>query len=83
VPKVEILVSKAGPAGIPVAEVLVDPSAPMAAVAATIQKNITRNADLLKRLGLKGCGACISGMDINIRHRFDEVIQVELEKAAG
>lgn len=78
--RVEIMVSKQGPAGRPVASVLVDPSVSLSSVGATIQKNLTRNADLLKRLGLKACPACISGFDLDIRHRFEEVMQVELEK---
>jgi hypothetical protein len=80
---VEIMVNKNGPAGRPVATIVVDPSASLAAVGGTIQKHVTRNADLLKRLGLKACGTCISGFDLDIRHRFEEVMRVELEKVAG
>jgi hypothetical protein len=78
--KVEIMVSKSGPAGRPIATVFIDPSASLGSVGATIEKNLTRNVDLLKRLGLKACPGCISGFDFDIRHRFEEVLQVELEK---
>ena len=81
--KVDIMVSKGGPDGRPIAAVFVDSTASLSAVGATIQKNLTRNADLLKRLGLKACPACISGFDFDIRHRFEEVMQVELEKVVG
>jgi hypothetical protein len=81
--KVEIMISKSGPEGRPVAMVFIDAGASLAAAGATIQKNVTRNADLLKRLGLKACGACISGLDFDIRHRFEEVMQVELERVGG
>jgi hypothetical protein len=81
--KVDIMVSKSGPAGRPVAAIFVDPAASLPAVNATIQKNLTRNVDLLKRLGLKACPACISGFDFDVRHRFEEVIQVDLEKVSG
>jgi len=81
--KVDILVSKVGPLGRPIATVYIDAAAPLSAAGATIQKNVTRNADLLKRLGLKACPACISGFDFDIRHRFEEVMQVDLEKAVG
>ena len=81
--KVEIMVSKSGPAGRPIASIFVDPAASLPAVNATIQKNLTRNVDLLKRLGLKACPACISGFDFDVRHRFEEVIQVDLEKVGG
>jgi hypothetical protein len=79
--KVEIMVTKGDAAARPVATVFVDPAAPIGAVGATIQKSLTRNVDLLKRLGLKACPACISGFDFDIRQRFEEVIQVDLEKA--
>ena len=78
--KVEIMVSKAGPLGRPIATIFVDPAASLSSVSATIQKNLTRNADLLKRLGLKACPGCFSGFDFDIRHRFEEVMRVELEK---
>lgn len=81
--KVEIMINKAGPSGRPHATVYVDAATPLASAGATIQKNVTRNADLLKRLGLKACGACISGLDFDIRQRFEEVMQVDLEKAGG
>jgi len=81
--KVDIMVSKAGPAGRPIATVFIDSAASLGSAGATIQKNVTRNADLLKRLGLKACPACISGFDFDIRHRFEEVMQVDLEKAVG
>jgi hypothetical protein len=80
--KMDILISKAGPAGKPIATIYVDAAAPMSSVGATIQKNLTRNAALLKRLGLKACPGCISGFDFDIRHRFEEVMQVDLEKIA-
>jgi len=79
--KVEIMVSKSGSAGRPTAVVFADPAASLSAVNATVQKHLTRNADLLKRLGLKACPACISGIDFDIRHRFEEVMQVDLERA--
>ena len=81
--KVDIMVSKTGPAGRPVATIYTDPSASLAAVGATIQKNLTRNADLLRKLGLKACQGCISGFDLDIRHRFEDVMRVDLERAGG
>jgi len=70
--------TKAGPNGRPVVEVgVVGSSANLAGVAGALTKNITRNADILKKLGLKACPACISGADIWIRHRFDDVIQAK------
>jgi len=81
--KVDIMVSKAGPAGRPIATVFIDPAASLGAVGATLQKNVTRNVDLLRKLGLKACPGCVSGFDFDIRHRFEEVMQVEIEKVGG
>lgn len=67
--------SKAGPNGRPVIEVGVVGTADLGRVAGALTGNITRNVDILKKLGLKACPACISGADIWIRHRFDDVIQ--------
>jgi hypothetical protein len=77
---VEIFVSRQGAAGRPTATVFVDSAASLGAVGGTVQKYVTRNADLLKKLGLKACGACISGFDLDIRHKFEEVMRVELER---
>jgi hypothetical protein len=81
--KVGIVVSKAGPAGRPTATVFIDSPASLSAVGATIQKNVTRNTNLLNRLGLKACLACISGFDFNVVHGFEEIMSVELEKVGG
>jgi len=78
--KVSIGINKSGPNGRPVAQIMLDPGVSLASVSATIQKNITRNNDLLKKLGLKACPGCISGFDFDIRHRFEEVMQVDLER---
>ena len=46
-------------------------------------QKVTRDKDLLKKLGLKACGACKSGLDFDIRERFDWVIQVDLREIGG
>jgi hypothetical protein len=81
--KVDIMVNKAGPGGRPIATVYIDAGTSLASASASIQKNVTRNADLLKRLGLKACPGCVSGFDFDIRHRFEEVMHVDLEKVGG
>lgn len=65
---------KAGPNGRPAVEVAIVGSGTLEGLSGALTKNITRNVDILKKLGLKACPACISGMDIWIRHRFDDVI---------
>lgn len=72
-----ILVNKVGPGGRPAATLIVDPKLSSDELTGLIQKNLTRNKDLLKKLGLKSCLACTSGMDINIRQRFDFEMRVQ------
>jgi hypothetical protein len=79
-PTADVRIAKNGPNGRPVLEVLVDAAAPLNQISGAVLKNVTRNASLLRRVGLRACPACISGFDIWIRHRFDEVINVNLER---
>jgi hypothetical protein len=75
----DIRVTKAGPNGRPMAEISVDKAFNVAQLGALVQK-VTRDKDLLKKVGLKACGACKSGFDINIRDRFEQVVQVNLKE---
>ena len=76
---VVIQINKVGASGRPVATVLASPSVSLDKLTATIQKSVTRNSDLRTKLGLKGCTGCAaSGIDIDIRHRYDHVLNVEL-----
>ena len=72
-----IVINKVGCYGRPSATVLVDPGLATDAVAGLVQKQLTRNKDMLKKLGLKACLACISGMDIDIRQRYDFDMRVQ------
>lgn len=67
--------TKAGPNGRPTVDVSIVGAGDLAGAAGAVTKNIMANADIMKKLGLKACPACISGADIWIRHRFDDVIQ--------
>ena len=76
---VDIHINKVGPSGRPVAVVMAPEGATFDRLSALIQKEITRNDDLRKKLGLKGCTACAaSGIDLDIRHRFDHVLRANL-----
>ena len=77
---VDIGIVKSGAAGIPRVTVMVDGATSLEAVSSGLLSQITRNKDLRKKLGLKACLACISGMDFDIRHRFDEVLQIDLNR---
>jgi hypothetical protein len=76
----DVQVTRIGTAGRPVAEVLVAPSTSVDAITGLVRKHVTRNTDLLRKVGLRACPACISGFDIWIRHRFDEVLRVDLKQ---
>ena len=76
-PEATILVNKVGRAGRPAALVLVEPGVPTDAISGLLQKDLTRNTELLKKLGLKACLACMSGMDIDIRQRYDFDLRVK------
>ena len=73
----EVCVSKKGPGRAPYAEVLVDSKVSASQLGALVQ-NITTNKAVLSAAGLRACGGCKSGLDILIRDRFQEVIQIEI-----
>lgn len=77
---VDITINKVGSSGRPQATVVVDDSVRLDKLTHVIQKELTRNNDLRNKLGLGSCPACTSGMDLNIRHRFDHVLQVNLDE---
>ncbi len=78
---VDIQINKVGGSGRPVATVLASPSISLDKLTGLIQKEVTRNTDLRSKLGLKGCAGCAaSGIDLDIRHRFDHVLSVDLGK---
>jgi len=78
----DIRLSRVGPGGRPYAEILVDRDISAAKLGGLIQK-ITRDKDLLKKVGLKGCTACKSGLDIFIRDRFINELSVDISKIGG
>jgi hypothetical protein len=73
----EIRLLKSGPRGTPYAEISVDKGVSAAQIGEIVQR-VTRDKDLLKKLGLKACPGCISGFHIDFRDRFDQVINVEV-----
>jgi hypothetical protein len=53
------------------ASVTVAPGLSLEEVNKLVLVNVTRNVDLLKKLGLAACPACISGFDILVRQNYD------------
>lgn len=72
---VEVRVSKTGPHGRPVAEVIVDNNITAAQLVAVVQ-NVVTNDGVLAAAGLGKCPGCKSGMDVNILGQYEAVIQV-------
>jgi hypothetical protein len=78
---VDIHAHKVGPSGRPVVMVMASPTISLDKLTAVIQKEVTRNTDLRTKLGLKACTGCAaSGVDLDIRHRFDHVLRVDLSR---
>jgi hypothetical protein len=76
---IDIQATKQGPSGRPAVMVLAPEGIAFEKLSAVIQREITRNVDLRKKLGLKACTGCAaSGIDLDIRRRFDHVLQVKL-----
>jgi len=76
---VDIHINKEGPNGRPVAVVMASPSVSLDKLSSAIQKSVTRNVDLRTKLGLTACAGCAaSGFDMDLRHRFDHALRVNL-----
>lgn len=74
---VAVRVSKRGPTGAPHAEVTVDPKISAKQLAAVVQA-VTTSTPVLKAAGLRVCGGCKSGLDINILGEQGQVVNVEI-----
>jgi hypothetical protein len=61
--------------GRPVAELTVDSNISTQELSSMIQ-HVTTNPDVLKAAGLKACGSCKSGLDINILDHYQWVTEV-------
>ena len=73
----EVRVSRIGPSGRPQAQVIVDSDVSAAHLGTLLHKVVT-NEKVFNAAGLKVCGGCKSGLDLNIIDRFQDVIQFEI-----
>ena len=78
-PKVsaEVRVSKAARGSAARVDVIVPASINATQLSALVH-NVTTNKQVFTAAGLRACGGCKSGLDINILGKFQEVIQVEV-----
>ena len=72
----DVQLTRSGPNGRPVAELLVADGTPLEGLVLA-QKVIFR--DLLTKVGLKACEGCRSGLDLIIRQRYDDVTRIDLK----
>lgn len=71
-----VLVSKAGATGRPVAEVYVTPGTSLGDLGKVMEK-VYGDKLIAKAAGLKFCPGCYSGLDILIKEKFQQQIEVE------
>lgn len=71
---VTIRATHSGPNGKPAAEIVYSAGTSLEEILAA-QKTIFGNTDLFKKLGLKVCGGCFSGLPINFQQQYEEIVQ--------
>lgn len=71
-----VLVSKVSPSGRPVAEVLI-PSGTGLADLSKLMEKVYGDRAIAKAAGLRFCPGCYSGLDILIKEKFQQPIEVQ------
>lgn len=70
---ISITATKAGPRGRAAVELAFDPGTPLDDILSA-QKAIFADKALAKKIGLKFCGGCYSGLDLDIKQKFENVV---------
>lgn len=71
---ITIAATKAGRAGRPAVEIVFDPGTKLDDILAA-QKRVFADKALARKIGLKFCGGCYSGLDLDIKQKFENVLQ--------
>jgi len=71
---ISITATKLGRRGTPAAEIAFDPGTSLDEILGA-QKALFADKALAKKIGLKFCGGCYSGLDLNIKQKFENVVQ--------
>ncbi len=71
---ISITATKAGRYGKPAVDMIFDPGTTLDDILKA-QKSLFADKALAKKIGLKFCGGCYSGLDLNIKQKFENVVQ--------
>ena len=71
---ITIAATKAGRSGRPAVEIVFDAGTKLYDILAA-QKRVFADKALAKKIGLKFCGGCYSGLDLDIKQKFENVLQ--------
>ncbi|HCZ15204.1 MAG TPA: hypothetical protein DHV85_11535 [Candidatus Accumulibacter sp.] len=72
---ISISATKAGPCcGKPAVEIAYDPGTTLDQILEA-QKQVFGDKRLAKAIGFKFCGGCYSGLDLNIKQKFEQIVQ--------
>ncbi|HEU0254088.1 MAG TPA: hypothetical protein VFR12_13730 [Pyrinomonadaceae bacterium] len=70
---VTITATKSGRRGRPAVEIAFDPGTKLEDILAA-QRRVFADKGLAKKIGLKFCDGCYSGLDLDIRQKYENVI---------
>ena len=71
---ITISATKLGRAGRPAVEIAFDQGTKLDDILAA-QKQVFADRALAKKIGLKFCGGCYSGLDLDIKQKFENILQ--------
>jgi hypothetical protein len=71
---ITILATKAGRSGKPAVEISFDAGTKLDEILAA-QRAVFGDKALAKAIGLKFCGGCYSGLDLDIKQKYERVVQ--------
>jgi hypothetical protein len=71
---ITISATKSGRSGKPAVEIAFDPGTKLDEILAA-QQRVFADKALAKKIGLKFCGGCYSGLDLDIKQKFENVLQ--------
>lgn len=71
---ISITATKSGRTGRPAVEIAYDPGTKLDDILAA-QQRVFADKALAKKIGLKFCGGCYSGLDLDIKQKFENIVQ--------
>ena len=71
---ITITATKVGRRGTPAVEIRFDPGTSLDDILAA-QKKVFGDKTLATKIGLKFCGGCYSGLDLDIKQKFENIVQ--------